>query len=73
MNLAPISSDALHTYQPLARHVSDWLGFTDPPKHTPMRQTVAMTINARLGQTLRVRVGDIVCDMLENLAVTDSD
>jgi cytochrome P450 len=73
MNLAPISSDALHTYQPLARHVSNWLGFTDPPKHTRMRQTVAMTINARLGQTLRVRVGDIVCDLLENLAVTDSD
>ncbi len=73
MNLAPISPDALHTYRPLARHLSNWLGFTDPPKHTRMRQTVAITINARLGQTLRDRVGDIVDDLLQNLAATDSD
>ncbi len=39
-------------YAPLREHVSNWLGFTDPPRHTRMRQLVATTVKSGLRRHL---------------------
>ena len=47
----------------LGEHASNWLGFTDPPKHTRMRNLVSGTFNAQLAENMRNRIQQIV-DML---------
>ncbi len=37
------------TCAPLGVHVSNWLGYTDPPKHTRLRGSVAHDIHPRAG------------------------
>ena len=48
------SMDALpaelrETCAPLGVHVSNWLGYTDPPKHTRLQEPVADDVHARAG------------------------
>ena len=65
VNMASLESPLHDRYAPLREHVSNWLGFTDPPRHTRMRQLVATTVNARLASALRGRVVEIADDLLD--------
>jgi pimeloyl-[acyl-carrier protein] synthase len=65
VNMASLESPLHDRYAPLREHVSNWLGFTDPPRHTRMRQLVATTVNARLSSALRGRVVEIADDLLD--------
>jgi cytochrome P450 len=52
------------TYAPLAEHVSGWLGFTDPPKHTYLRSLVREYFTPRLPLQLRPYIEDFVTSVL---------
>ena len=54
-------------YRDLGEHVGNWLGFTDPPKHTRMRNLVAGTVTSDLAERLRPRIARIVAELLEAL------
>ena len=43
------------TYAPLITHLSNWLGFTDPPKHTRLREVSRKLINPGLAGRARTR------------------
>ena len=54
-------------YRDLGEHVGNWLGFTDPPKHTRMRNLVAGTVTSDLAERLQPRIARIVAELLEAL------
>lgn len=56
---------------PLAEHISSWLGFTDPPKHTRLRGLLRDTFRPNLPQQLDGRIREIAGGLLDTLAVQD--
>lgn len=50
---------------PLGNHVSNWLGFTDPPKHTRMRGLIMKVFTPRLAEQMGPRVAEIVTGLLD--------
>ena len=50
---------------PLGNHVSNWLGFTDPPKHTRMRGLIMKVFTPRLAEQMGPRVEAIVTGLLD--------
>ena len=50
---------------PLGDHVSNWLGFTDPPKHTRMRGLIMKVFTPRLAESMGPRVDAIVTGLLD--------
>jgi len=50
---------------PLGNHVSNWLGFTDPPKHTRMRGLILKVFTPRLAEQMGPRVEEIVNGLLD--------
>ncbi len=53
---------------PLGDHVSNWLGFTDPPKHTRMRGLIMKVFTPRLAEQMAPRIEEIVTGLLDRLA-----
>jgi pimeloyl-[acyl-carrier protein] synthase len=49
---------------PLGEHVSNWLGFTDPPKHTRMRGLLRPMFTPALARRLSDRITTIVDELL---------
>jgi cytochrome P450 len=47
-NFAPLPEDIRTEAEPLAEHISNWLGFTDPPKHTRLRGLLRETFTPKL-------------------------
>ena len=52
--------------EPLGEHVSNWLGFTDPPKHTRMRNLISRTFTAELAERMRARTQEIVDALIDD-------
>jgi pimeloyl-[acyl-carrier protein] synthase len=50
---------------PLGEHVSNWLGFTDPPKHTRMRGLLRTTFSPAGARKLTNRITTIVDELLD--------
>jgi cytochrome P450 len=50
---------------PLGEHVSNWLGFTDPPKHTRMRGLLRNTFSPAGARKLTDRITTIVDELLD--------
>jgi cytochrome P450 len=50
---------------PLGNHVSNWLGFTDPPKHTRMRKLIMRVFTPALADAMRPRVEQIVTALID--------
>src|SRR5471030_2230228 len=50
---------------PLGVHVSNWLGFTDPPKHTRMRKLIMRVFTPRLAENLGERIERIVNELID--------
>jgi pimeloyl-[acyl-carrier protein] synthase len=65
VNMANLDGALYERCASLREHVSNWLGFTDPPRHTRMRQLVSTTVNARLASALRGRIAEIADGLLD--------
>jgi cytochrome P450 len=56
-NFAPLPADVREAAAPLAEHISNWLGFTDPPKHPRLRgllrETFTPALPAAMDETIR--------------------
>lgn len=59
---------------PLGNHVSNWLGFTDPPKHTRMRALIMKVFTPRLAEEMSPRIAEIATGLLDRaLCVGEMD
>lgn len=65
VNLAPLTEADRNRYKGLGDHVSNWLGFTDPPKHTRMRDMIGQTFNQGLAESQEDRIREIVDGLIE--------
>ena len=67
LNMAALPSEFRAKHEALGQHVSNWLGFTDPPKHTRMRKLVMKAFTPRVVQSLRSLIQQIVDDLLDRV------
>ena len=67
VNMSPLSKAEQAKFSLLGEHVSNWLGFTDPPKHTRMRNLVSDKFTAELAEEMRGRIQQIVDGLLDNV------
>ena len=67
VNMGALPPAERERYRDLGEHVGNWLGFTDPPKNTRMRNLVAGTVTSDLAERLRQRIARIVAELLEAL------
>ncbi len=65
VNMGALTEADRMKYKGLGDHISNWLGFTDPPKHTRMRDMIGQTVNQDLAETMRGRIRKIVDDLLD--------
>jgi cytochrome P450 len=65
LNMAALPSEFRAKHQALGTHVSNWLGFTDPPKHTRMRRLVLKAFTPRVVQSMRPLIAKIVNELLD--------
>jgi hypothetical protein len=70
-NMAALPSELQASCAPLGEHVGNWLGFTDPPKHTRMRGLLRTRFTPALARALTERISDIVDELIG--AVEDQD
>ena len=54
-------------YASLTTHVSNWLGFTDPPKHSQMRELARKLINPASAAKSRPMIDSSVAQIVDNL------
>jgi cytochrome P450 len=67
INMSAIPARERAKYRSLERHVSNWLGFTDPPKHARMRKLAAKVFSPALAEDLRPRIEALVDGLLDDL------
>lgn len=65
VNMGALSESDRIRLRPLGDHVSNWLGFTDPPKHTRMRNMISKTFTPELAKNMRLRTQQIVDELIE--------
>ncbi|MDX6572653.1 MAG: hypothetical protein QOC86_1809 [Gaiellales bacterium] len=66
------SMDALppelrETCAPLGVHVSNWLGYTDPPKHTRLRALVRTTFTPARAEAMEERIRELTDALLDDV------
>jgi cytochrome P450 len=71
VNTRGIPEPALAGYAPLVTHVSNWLGFTDPPKHTRMREIGRHLINPGMAQRFRPWTVSVAKDVVARIQAQD--
>jgi cytochrome P450 len=54
-------------YALLGEHIGNWLGFTDPPKHTRMRRLLSQAFTPRLAEGMRGRIQGVVDALLDRI------
>ncbi len=64
LNMGPLPAGLREKVAPLGEHVANWLGFTDPPKHTRLRKLVAKSMSPRFIAGLAPRIQEIIDDLL---------
>ncbi len=67
INMSAIPAPERVHYRSLEQHVSNWLGFTDPPKHVRMRKLAAKVFSPALAERLRPRIEALVDGLLEEM------
>jgi cytochrome P450 len=65
LNMAPLSEEQRARFKPLGDHVSNWLGFTDPPKHTRLRKLVGQGLTPKFIKSLKPRIQEITNELLD--------
>ena len=56
---------------PLGDHVSNWLGYTDPPKHTRLRGLLRTTFTPKLAKALTERITEITDDLIDGMVARE--
>ncbi|HEY1517753.1 MAG TPA: cytochrome P450 [Solirubrobacteraceae bacterium] len=70
INMGALPAPERANYRSLEQHVSNWLGFTDPPKHARMRQLAAKVFSPALAEQLRPRIVALVEGLLDDIGST---
>jgi cytochrome P450 len=63
-NMAALPPALRVSCAPLGEHVANWLGFTDPPKHTRLRGLLRTTFTPALAKRLTDRITAVVDELL---------
>ena len=66
-NMAALSESQQIMVKPLGEHVSNWLGFTDPPKHSRLRRLISGVFTPKLAQDMRGRIEEITSALLDKI------
>jgi cytochrome P450 len=67
VNMSALPEPQRTKFSTLGEHVSNWLGFTDPPKHTRMRKLVMKDFTPKLAEDMRERIQQIVDTLLDKV------
>jgi cytochrome P450 len=70
INMSAIPATERASYRSLEQHVSNWLGFTDPPKHVRMRKLAAKVFSPALAEQLRPRIEALVDSLLDEIGAS---
>lgn len=65
VNMAALGEEMRERFAPLGEHVSSWLGYTDPPKHTRLRALLRTTFTPALADGYRVTIARIVDELID--------
>lgn len=71
LNMAALPPEMRERYAPLAEHVSNWLGYTDPPKHTRLRGLLRTTFTPALAESWRPKISEIVNELIDAMLQQD--
>ena len=66
-----LPDDLRETCAPLGVHVSNWLGYTDPPKHTRLKNLLRTTFTPALAKGMEPRIRQLTDDLLDGVAASD--
>ena len=64
-SMAALPEDMQVSCAPLGDHVANWLGYTDPPKHTRLRGLLRTTFTPKLAKALSERITEITDDLID--------
>jgi hypothetical protein len=70
-SMAALPPDMQVSCAPLGDHVANWLGYTDPPKHTRLRGLVRTTFTPKLAKALTERITEITDDLIDPIKDAD--
>jgi cytochrome P450 len=73
VNMRPLPPDLQLRFQGLGEHLSYWLGFIDPPRHTEIRRLLARIFTPKLAQSLEELVQRTTDDLLAQMPDTRVD
>lgn len=62
--MAALPPDMRKRYAALGEHVSNWLGYTDPPKHTRLRGLLRPEFTPALAESYRPKMSEIVNELI---------
>ena len=62
-----LPADLRETCAPLGVHVSNWLGYTDPPKHTRLRTLLRTTFTPARAQAMEPRIRELTDALLDEV------
>ena len=68
VNMRNLPGEMQTRLQGLGEHLSNWLGFMDPPRHTEIRRLLARVFTPKLAQALEERVRMIADQLVGQLA-----
>jgi pimeloyl-[acyl-carrier protein] synthase len=63
--------DVRETCAPLGVHVSNWLGYTDPPKHTRLRTLLRTTFTPARAEAMEPRIRELTDALLDEVCAAD--
>jgi pimeloyl-[acyl-carrier protein] synthase len=63
--------DLRETCAPLGVHVSNWLGYTDPPKHTRLRTLLRTTFTPARARAMEPRIRELTDALLDEVGEAD--
>ena len=52
---------------PLVDHISNWMGFSDPPQHTRLRKLVTAAFTRRVAENMRPRIQKLVDSLIDGV------
>ncbi|MCU1489750.1 MAG: cytochrome, partial [Acidimicrobiaceae bacterium] len=67
INERGIPDDLRPGYQSLINHISNWLGFTDPPKHSRLRELSRAMLNPTLARAFRPWITSFVHETISEI------
>ena len=53
--------------RPLVDHISNWMGFSDPPQHTRLRKLVSPAFTRRVAENMRPRIRKLVDSLIDGV------